>query len=245
MCTVFPPADPSGDDEGQAPEPTDPEACWARANARARSRSRRYIVHNRLRYMWVVTYEGGGLHGPDGRAQAMADLAKFARKLRKRYGALPYWYSPELHPDGHGWHANVFVPRRMRHSDVERLWGRGFVWVKDWTRDTRVAGQTFVEKLRAGASYGAKYAAKDWDAVQLAGGAHRYERAEGFDPVPTLAEVPSVADGVRLAADHLGGHHRVWWSSEDESWAGPPCAVVTAGGIERRARPGPPRPRVT
>lgn len=202
---------------------------WERANRRARGRSRRYIVSNRLRFMWVLTFEGTGLHGPAGRVECMAAVADLMRKLRAAAGPLPYWYSPELHPDGHGWHCNLFVPRWLKHSLVRDLWGRGHVWVKDWAADSRVAGRPFIEQLRAGASYGAKYAAKDWDAVHLAGGAHRYERAEGFEPRQVVAEVRSVEDGVALALAYLGGPGRVWRSSDDPEWSGPSCAVVFAG----------------
>lgn len=229
VCTVFPPLDRPLDDVPADPPPPDDVANWERANRRARVRSRRYIVHNRLRFMWVLTLEGEGLHGAEGRAEVMELVAQFVRRFRARFGDQPYWFSPELHPGGHGWHVNLFVGRRFPWSEVEKLWGHGYVWAKDWTRDDRVRGASFVEKLRAGASYGAKYAAKDWDAVHLAGGAHRYERAEGFDPVGVLAEVRSVGEGVRLALAHLGGACRVWWSADADDWQGPPCAVVTAG----------------
>lgn len=214
--------------------------AWERANRRARSRSRRYIVANRLRFMWVLTSAGEGWHGPMGRIECMAAVSGFVRRLRATYGEQPYWFSPELHPGGHGWHCNVFLPRFLPHADIERLWSHGYVWAKDWTKDDRVKGESFLVKLRAGASYGAKYAAKDWGVEQLAQGAHRYERAEGYDPTAILAEVRTVADGVALALDHLGAGIYVWRSCESPDWDGPPCAVV----FTRQGREPPVRPHV-
>jgi hypothetical protein len=222
-----PPLDP--DQPRPAPAEVEPGVLWERANQRARSRSRRYIVRNRLRFMWVLTFDGAGLHGSAGRAECMRQVARFARKLRATFGDQPYWYSPELHPDGHGWHCNLFVRRRLAHHLVAPLWGHGFVWAKDWTRDTRVKGATFLERLRAGATYGAKYAAKDWSSEVLDGGAHRYERAQGYEPVAVLAEVGSVGAGVRLALAQLAGHGHVWWSADEDGWNGPDCAVVMVG----------------
>jgi hypothetical protein len=229
VCQVFPRPEVDLDAPPPAADEVDPVACWERANRRARSRSRRYIVRNRLRFMWVLTFNGEGLHTAAGRAEAMRLVARFARQLRARWGVQPYWYSPELHPGGHGWHVNLFLRRRLPHAEMAQLWGHGFVWAKDWTRDNRVKGATFLERLRAGATYGAKYASKDWDAEMLDGGAHRYERAEGYEPVAVLAEVGSVGAGVRLALAHLAGPAHVWWSSDADDWVGPECAVVMMG----------------
>jgi DNA-binding XRE family transcriptional regulator len=84
---------------------------WARANGRAASKSRRYFVRNALRYMWVLTLASGQYE----RAVLMAQVSEFARRLRVALDgrAFPYWYSPELHPGGHGWHVNFFVAPRL------------------------------------------------------------------------------------------------------------------------------------
>lgn len=238
VCQVFPrpPLDPEA--AVLPPVAVDPEVAWQRANIRARSRSRRYIVGNRLRFMVVLTFAGEGLHGAEGRAAVMAEVAQMVRRMRAEVGDFPYWYSPELHPGGHGWHCNLFLGQRLAHADLTRWWAHGHVWAKDWTRDTRVKAATFVERLRAGATYGAKYAAKDWDAVQLAGGAHRYEVAQGYEPVAVIAEVRSVAAGIALARSYLGGSVREWRSSTDDDWHGPECAVVFAGTQRGRRTTG-------
>lgn len=112
-----------------------------RATRRATSESRRYIVGNRLHVMWVLTIGGEGLHGVEGRRVIMRMTAGLVRALRTELGeAFPYWFSPELHPSGHGWHVNLFVGRRFDHGRVKALWqelGGGFeVRFKDWTQDS-------------------------------------------------------------------------------------------------------------
>nr|CRY96364.1 hypothetical protein [uncultured prokaryote] len=250
VCVVVPPNVDEDPLAAAERPPADPVACWQRANRRARTRSRRYIVHNRLRFMWVLTTEGAGIHGPEGRAEMMVRVAAAVRRLRAEIGPVPYWYSPEMHPGGHGWHCNLFLPRYVPRAVVERCWQGGFVWVKDWTKDTRVAGQTFVEKLRAGAEYGAKYAAKDWSTGQLVNGAHRYELAEGFEPPEVLAECRQLAEGVALAQRVMGRASVIWRSADAADWDGPACVTLrfpAAGrsGSPRRQRAGPsdPHPR--
>ena len=69
------------------------------------------------------------------RRRVMSEVSEFARRLRHELSAgFPYWYSPELHPGGHGWHVNFFVPHRIEHALVESVWGQGFVWVTDFER---------------------------------------------------------------------------------------------------------------
>jgi len=197
----------------------------ARATRRALTGSRRYMVANRLRYMWVLTF-ATALHGADGRQECMQQVAAFVERLRAHAGRLPYWYSPELHPGGHGWHVNVFVAKRIPHADVERLWGHGHVWVKDWIRDSRVrnAGVSFVMALRLASQYGCKYAAKDWSEEVLAGGAHRYEVAQGYKPRSCSMRVDGVGAGLRFTASFFGGRYpdAVWRSTDCEGWDGPP-----------------------
>ena len=230
ICVVVPRREDAGPGSEAPAAELDAGSSWERANVRARSRSRRYITANRLRYMWVLTFSGSGLHGADGRRECMSEVAQFVRRLGPELRGGAYWYSPELHPGGHGWHVNLFVGRRIPHADLEKLWRRGYVWVKDWTRDSRVKGATFLERLRAGASYGAKYAAKDWSVEMLERGAHRYELAQGHEPLVVLAETDTLAAGLAVAEMRCGPAVRVWRSSDDDEWEGPPCWVAFFGG---------------
>jgi hypothetical protein len=154
---------------------------WEIANGRARARSRRYFVANQLRYMWVLTFRPPGVHD---RAEAMAMVSEFARSLRSGLVGerFPYWYSPELHPGGHGWHVNLFVPMRLDHGAMRDTWGHGHVWVTDFAREPRgprgeALGlcRTPTEGWRRAARYGCKYAQKDWSPEQIGPGNHRYE----------------------------------------------------------------------
>ena len=120
-----------------------------RGNRRARVESWRYMVHNRLRYMWVLTFEEGR-HGADGRAEVMQLVAAFIERLRSVTGPLAYWYSPELHPGGHGSHVNLFIARRLKHGDMQMLWEHGFVWVSDWAKhdSVRMEGGSTLDCIR-------------------------------------------------------------------------------------------------
>ena len=196
-----------------------------RATKRAVGATRRYMVANRLRHMWVLTF-ADGLHGPEGRAECMRQVAAFAERLTAAVGRQAYWYSPELHPGGHGWHVNFFVARRIKHAQVETLWGHGFVWVKDWAQDSRVKGLglPLVVAVRLGATYGCKYASKDWGEEVLVDGAHRYEIAQGFQPDEHAERLATLSEAMAFVHELFGGHLAadVWSSDQAEAWDAPP-----------------------
>lgn len=191
--------------------------------------------------MWVLTFEAS-LQGAAGRAVAMGEVASFAERLTARFGHKPYWYSPELHPNGHGWHVNFFVGRRIKHHLVQDLWGNGIVWVKDWTEDSRIKplGLPVVAAVRLGAVYGCKYAAKDWGEDVLVGGAHRYEVAEDFQPDELVERKGSLAEAMASVRGCFGGAHpeSSWSSNDSPGWHGPPLYTLTfTQGLSTR-RPG-------
>lgn len=200
--------------------------CHERATKRAKGSARRYMVANWLRYMWVLTFPMPGLHGAEGRAECMREVAAFAERLRVEFGRQAYWYSPELHPGGHGWHVNFFIGRRIKHHHVERLWGHGHVWVKDWVKDSRVKGLPvpLIVAVRLGAIYGCKYASKDWSAEVLVDGAHRYEVAQGFQPDEHTERLATLAEAMAFAHACFGGHlpDETWSSDQSEDWDAPP-----------------------
>jgi hypothetical protein len=215
-----------------------------RAVRRARVQSRRYILRNRLVLMWVLTYEGEGLHGPEGWDRAMADVAEFVRALRAHVGeGFAYWYGPEPHPNkkgnattvcerddcpcsGHGWHVNLLLSFRVEHAVVERLWGHGHVWVTDWRKKIgrRRPGQRRAA-LRAAASYCCKYVAKDFG--EAFRGRHRYERAQGFNPEKVSRQCGSRDEAFGAACGVFGGElpERSSYSWEWAEWDGPPVEV--------------------
>lgn len=204
---------------------------WQMANGRAGSRSRRFFVLNRLRYMWVLTFADARRD----RRLVMSEVADFARRLRALNGGenFPYWYSPELHPGGHGWHVNFFISFRVEHAQVELLWGQGFVWVTDFT--TALKGpkgeplgmcRTPREGLRRAAHYGCKYAQKDWSPEHVGAANHRYEVAQGFAPKSEsqwiVAPIESEQLVGELVPDGEWSNVRRWDSNDDPEWTRPP-----------------------
>jgi hypothetical protein len=207
------------------------ELLWQIANGRAGTRSRRYFVTNRLRYMWVLTFA----EGRTDRREVMAEVAEFARRLRiVRGGAKhPYWYSPELHPGGHGWHVNFFIPFRIDHAEIADLWGHGFVWVTDFA--TSMKGpkgeplglcRTPREGLRRAANYGCKYAQKDWSPDHVGALNHRYEVGQGFAPQQESRWIKGPFEAEALIQDLVPAEDQRWmkrWNSDDQlDWNRPP-----------------------
>lgn len=204
---------------------------WQIANGRAGTRSRRYFVTNRLRYMWVLTFA----QGRTDRRAVMAEVAEFARRLRSLRGGenYPYWYSPELHPGGHGWHVNFFIPFRVNHADIETLWGLGFVWVTDFATSMRgPKGEPLGlcraprDGLRRAANYGCKYAQKDWSPEHVGALNHRYEVAQGFAPVKESCWVNGPGEADIRVRSCLTAEDQRWmkrWNSDDDpDWRRPP-----------------------
>jgi hypothetical protein len=198
---------------------------------------RRYMTANGLRYMWVLTLAGEGLHRAEGRREVMRRCGVFARQLRQALGGEPfaYLYSPELHPGGHGWHVNFFVGSVISIELVREVWTGvetqgparcGYVFVSDWVAKVRRRDSSMSVRsaIRAAARYAAKYGSKDWSAEVLAGGQHRYEVAEGFAP----AKVHRWARRRHRIERHLlvlfGGEvpAEVWESDTVADWHGPP-----------------------
>ena len=160
---------------------------WQLANGRAATRSRRYFVLNQLRYMWVLTFANSN----HDRRLVMAQVSAFARRLRTLHDgrSFPYWYSPELHPGGHGWHVNFFIASRVPHAKFESEWGHGFVWVTDFASAMKGPNgeplglcRTPRDGLRRAAHYGCKYSQKDWSPEHVGAQNHRYEVGQGFAP---------------------------------------------------------------
>lgn len=218
---------------GQRPAMSDEAAVlhWQIANGRAGTRSRRYFVVNRLRYMWVLTFAQSHL---DRRA-VMTEVAEFARRLRSVHDgqAFPYWYSPELHPGGHGWHVNFFIGFRTPHAQVEALWSHGFVWVTDFASSIKGPKgeplglcRTPREGLRRAAHYGCKYAQKDWSPEHVGAQNHRYEVAQGFAPKKMGGWVRDPEHAEQLIATLVPAEDKLFishWDSNDmPEWARPP-----------------------
>ena len=204
---------------------------WQVANGRAGTRSRRYFVLNQLRYMWVLTFGEARYE----RREVMEEVAAYVRRLRGLNDGqkFPYWYSPELHPGGHGWHVNLFIPFRIEHALVETLWDHGFVWVTDFASSMKGPKgepmgfcRTPREGLRRAAHYGCKYAQKDWSPDHVGPGNHRYEIAQGFAPTSEGVWIERTEEGEGIVAELVPmdewNNVRRWNSNNDPDWTRPP-----------------------
>ena len=204
------------------------EAFARGAARRARAKIRRYGAANRLNRLGTLTYRGGGCHDP---RRLRADLASFFRELRAGLGAraFPYLWVPQWHPGGHGLHAHFavarFVPRRL----IERCWGQGFVHIK--LLDGLPVGSGELAEARLAARYLARYVSHDLESERRLAGLHRYEVAQGFQPEKILCYGVSAQDVIERASGLMGSApERVWLSSSEEGWRGPPaCWCAWAG----------------
>jgi hypothetical protein len=207
------------------------EMKWRQSNGRAASRSRRYFVRNELRYMWVLTFAGS----MTDRRWVMGQVAELTRRLRRALDgdSFAYWYSPELHPRGHGWHVNFFVPMWVNHGLMATTWGHGYVWVTDFARSPKGPRgeplglcRTDREGWRRAAQYGCKYSQKDWSPEHVGRRNHRYEVAQDFAPVKESHWITNENEAEELIAELVSDDDRPrlkrWSSDEAENWDRPP-----------------------
>jgi len=206
-----------------APEPRggppNPERSRGEAERRARSKLRRYCAANRLNRLGTLTYAVSC--GDPG--QLRADVGEFFRGLRRDLGgkAIPYAWTSEWHPGGHGLHVHFAVGRYVRQRLIREVWGRGIVHIK-LIGDLPV-GSGALDEARVAASYLAKYVSKNI-ASERVPGLHRYEVAQGFQPEQVRLAGSSEQAAIAEASEQMGGPpSRVWRSSEAEGWRAPPA----------------------
>lgn len=207
---------PRGPSSGRS----DPDRSAAEAARRARTALRRYCAANGLNRSGTLTYRGEGCHDP---RQVRADLGAFFRRLRRSLDGerFAYAWAPEWHKTDHGLHAHFAVGRYIGRQLIEDAWGHGFIKIRQIT-DLPV-GSGRLDEARIAGRYLGKYAGKDFNRERLKG-LHRYEVAQGFQPVAQLVEGRTRDEALAAACDLQGGHpRRVWDSSESEDWQGPPA----------------------
>jgi len=195
-------------------------------NARARSKFRRYCKRNRLRKMWVLTYETQTLD----RKQIQEDMNGFMQRWREFRGgeAFPYTYVLELHKSREGYHVHVAVPLGFMDKHVlQKMWGHGLVWFEDRTAPKGTSARKQSEIL---SSYLAKYLDKSFMDEGREFGEHRYEVAQGFDPTQVRREFASIKEAREWLAGYPNEWFRECWSSnEKEEWDGRPVWLFESG----------------
>lgn len=195
-------------------------------NARARSKFRRYCKSNRLRKMWVLTYESQTLD----RKQIQNDMNGFMNRWRLFNGGepFPYAYVLELHESREGYHVHVAVPLGYMDKHVlQKMWGHGLVWFSDKKAPPRTSARKQSEIL---AAYLAKYLDKSFNDECRAPGEHRYEVAQGFDPDQVRREFPTMKDAREWLAKYQGESFvEVWCSDDKEEWDGRPVWLFSSG----------------
>jgi hypothetical protein len=199
--------------------PPDVGRAQAEAARRARSRLRRYCAANRLNRFGTLTY-AASCRDPQ---QLRSDVAAFFRGLRRELGGqpLPYAWTSEWHPGGHGLHVHFAVARYVRQPLIRQVWGRGIVHIK--LIGDRPVGSGSLEEARVAAGYLAKYVSKNIS-DGLPPGLHRYEVAQGFQPERLQLVGESEADVLAVANAEMGAEpSRIWRSSTSEGWRGPPA----------------------
>lgn len=200
----------------------DPSRAAQESGRRARRKLRRYCAANRLNRLGTLTYAGEGCHDPKA---LRSHLGGFFRSLRSAMGgdSFPYAWVPEWHKTGHGLHAHFAVGQYIRRSVIEKAWGRGFVHIK-LLGDLPVGAGKLSEARRA-AGYLSKYVAKTFTEPQFPDlGRHRYDVAQGFQPVSLHLSGPSAAAVLGQASEFLGSvPERRWSSAEVADWAGAPA----------------------
>ncbi len=200
----------------------DPERAALEAGRRARGRLRRYCAANGLNRLGTLTYRGEGCHDP---RELRGHVGEFFRDLRDGLGkdALPYLWVPEWHKTDHGLHVHFavgqYVPRRL----IESAWGRGFVHIK-LLGDLAVGSGT-LEEARKAAGYLSKYVTKTFvDPATRVLGLHRYDVAQGFQPIKVRLYGTHADSVIHQASQMLEAlPSRVWRSEAEEEWHGPPA----------------------
>ncbi|HET7183010.1 MAG TPA: hypothetical protein VFI15_12330 [Candidatus Limnocylindrales bacterium] len=185
---------------------------------RARTKVRRFCAANRLNRLGTLTYAGAGNHDP---AKLREDVGRFFRRLRGSVGGpFPYLWVPEWHPGGHGLHVHFAVGRFIPVADIRETWGAGIVHIK-LLSDLPVGSGTIDEARRA-AGYLSKYLGKDLDQGGQPSGLHRYEVAEGFQPVVRRFKGETWDEVLDKAAAVMGAEPtKVWDSADEPAWDRP------------------------
>jgi hypothetical protein len=213
----------------------DPVRAREEAARRAQVKIRRFCAANRLNRLGTLTYGGEGLHDPD---RLRLDVAEFFKRLRagievkylparvRTGNPFPYLWVPQWHPGGHGLHVHFAVARYIPRGVIEAAWPHGFVNIKLLSNLSTGSGP--LEEARHAARYLARYVGAQLDDERRRLGLHRYEVAQGFQPVVVKLHGRTADELIERASVQLGARpSRVWRSDQaKEGWHGPPACWV-------------------
>jgi hypothetical protein len=209
----------------------DPERSRAEAARRARGKLRRYCAANGLNRLGTLTYAPPFCTDPQ---VLRSDVGVFFRQLRSLLGdeSLPYAWVPELHKDGERFHVHFAVGRFVPRGLIEQAWGHGFVHIK--LLSGLPVGSGAVAEARVAAGYLSKYVGKAIDS-EASGkrpfGLHRYEVAQGFQPLKQRFAATTVQAVFHEACEVMGGRPSLIWESSDvDDWAAAPAVWLQWGG---------------
>jgi hypothetical protein len=202
----------------------EPDRSAAEAARRARARVRRYCVENRLNRLGTLTY--GPPFCRDPRA-VRGHVGGFFRRLRTETGPLPYLWVPELHEDGERYHLHFGVGQFVHWRSIRRAWPHGFIHIK-LIGDLPVGSGTIGE-ARVTAGYLGKYVGKALEDGPA--GLHRYEVAQGFQPLCQRIVGTTLEEVLAKAAEVMGSPPaEVWDSATVADWAAPHSVRATWAG---------------
>lgn len=186
---------------------------------RAKGCVRRFARHNRLRFLWTLTYANAAADW----AQVQRDIHLFLRRMRMWRGHIPLIAVIEVGRGGSrgsleqgNLHVHFAVDRFLSIEQVRRRWPHGYVYVGD---PQGVSGRLPVRRL---AGYLAKYVTKD--VAQADGGGagarpgcrHRYFVTRGFQPPRYRFAFQTEAEALRFLRREIGADERSYRFGDGE-----------------------------
>lgn len=172
----------------------------SRSKAEAARRARRCVtelVHDYgLSDLWTFTYA----IEPDYPAM-ISTMKNFSRRLRAAGLRIPRVTVPEQSPQ-HRWHLHVAVGLHLPHSQMERLWGHGFVGTPNLEH---AMSDSALDKI-------ANYLTKGFD--ESPAGHRRYTTSGGLRPIARtftapdeVAAIARISSEVGVDPEHVGRYY--------------------------------------
>jgi hypothetical protein len=228
----------------------DPLDSAHRATRRAKTKVRRYVDANKLKFRLTLTFPGDV--DRFDHHQVMTNAAAFVLRLRGLWGRpFPYIYSAEPHPNRGGLHLNLLVPMLLPVATVRKLWA-ATIGTRHPHLQVHVAAdgnRSYNNQAAFSAAYTMKFAdsfyardtdreaTKQWSRIRVAPRAHFYEVAQGFLPMAIRVVTQGFSKAVWIATRILGSPPIRALSSLQGAWRGPPLLWMTWRSASRAREP--------